>query len=71
MKKRHKSFPVKPCKKKQNQRENLLDSFLAKRGFLENKDITVIEGKKIKISKKDLSKTFNEHYINIVKEAVE
>lgn len=45
--------------------------FYQKGDFLENKDIAVIEGKKIKTSKKDLIKTFNEHYINIVKEAVD
>ena len=40
--------------------------FLTNKGFLENKDITLIEGNKIKTSERELAKIFNEHYITIV-----
>ena len=43
--------------------------FLIKKGFLENKDITLIEGNKIITNEKELTKTFNEHYINIVEKS--
>ena len=32
--------------------------FLTNKGFLENKDITLVEGNKVVTSKKDLAKTF-------------
>ena len=44
-------------------------SSLINKGFLENKDITLIEGNKIIISKRELAKTFNEYYINIVEKS--
>ena len=40
--------------------------FLTNKGFFENKNITLIEGNKIKTNERELAKTFNEHYINIV-----
>ena len=43
--------------------------FLTNKGFLENKDITLIEGNKIITSERELAKTFNEHYINIVEKS--
>ena len=44
-------------------------SSLINKGFLENKDIILIEGNKIIISKRELAKTFNEYYINIVEKS--
>ena len=41
------------------------------KGFLENEDITLIEGNKIITSERELVKTFNEHYINIVEKSSE
>ena len=43
-----------------------IKSFITNKGFLENKDITLIEGNKIITSERELAKTFNEHYINFV-----
>ena len=43
--------------------------FLTNKGFLENKDITLIEGNKIITSERKLAKSFNEHYINIVEKS--
>ena len=43
--------------------------FLTNKGFLENKDITLIEGNKIITSERELAKSFNEHYINIVEKS--
>ena len=43
--------------------------FLTNKGFLENKDITLIEGSKIITSERELAKTLNEHYINIVEKS--
>ena len=43
--------------------------FLTNKGFLENKDITLIEGNKVITSERELAKTFNEHYINIVEKS--
>ena len=43
--------------------------FLTNKGFLGNKDITLIEGNKIITSQRELAKTFNEHYIYIVKKS--
>ena len=40
-----------------------------KQRFLENKDITLFKGNKIKISERELAKTFNEHYIDIVEKS--
>ena len=34
------------------------------KGFLENKDVELNEGNKIITTERELSKTFNEHYIN-------
>ena len=39
--------------------------FLINKGFLENNDITLIEGNNIITSERELVKTFNEHYIKI------
>ena len=44
-------------------------SSLINKGFLGNKDITLIEGNKIIISKRELAETFNEYYINIVEKS--
>ena len=43
--------------------------FLTNKGFLENKDITLIEGNKVITSERELAKTVNEHYINIVEKS--
>ena len=43
--------------------------FLTNKGFLENKDITLIEGNKVITSERQLAKTLNEHYINIVEKS--
>ena len=43
--------------------------FLTNKGFLENKDITLIEGNKIITSERQLAKIFNEHYLNIVEKS--
>ena len=43
--------------------------FLTNKEFLENKVITLIEGKKIITSDRELAKTFNEYYINIVEKS--
>ena len=40
--------------------------FLTNKGLLGNKDITLIEGNNIVTSERELAKTFNEHYNNIV-----
>ena len=45
--------------------------FLTNKGFLENEDITLIEGNKIITSERELVKTFNEHYINIAQKSSE
>ena len=55
---------------------SLVKPFLAKKGFPSKKkkffsEITLIEGNKVITSKKDLTKSFNEDYIIIVKKAVE
>lgn len=79
MRKRHKTFPVKNCKKGYNYKQifwSLVKPFLAKKGFSSKKknffsEITLIEGNKVITSKKDLTKSFNEDYIIIVKKAVE
>ena len=42
---------------------------LTDKGFIENKDVTLIEGNKIITGKRELAKTFNEHYINIVEKS--
>ena len=43
--------------------------FLTNKGFLVNKDITLIKGNKIITSERELANTFNEHYINIVEKS--
>ena len=43
--------------------------FLANKGFLENNDISLIEENKVITSDKELTKTFNEYYINIVEKS--
>ena len=43
--------------------------FLTNKGFLQNKDITIIEGNKAINSERELAKTFNEHYNNIVEKS--
>ena len=43
--------------------------FLTNKGFLENNDITLIEGNNIITSERELVKTFNEHYIKIDKKS--
>ena len=40
---------------------------ISNKEFLENKNITLIEGNKIVTSKNEFAKTFSENYINIVK----
>ena len=46
--------------------------FLTNKGFLENNDITLIEENKVITSERELSKTFNEHYIlTLLKKVVE
>ena len=45
--------------------------FLKNKGFLENDDITLIEENKVITSERELAKTFNEHYINIVEKGSE
>ena len=42
---------------------------LTNKGFLDNKDITLIEENKIITSGREFPKTFNEHYINIVEKS--
>ena len=42
---------------------------LTNKGFLDNKDITLIEENKIITSKRELPKIFNEYYINIVEKS--
>ena len=44
-----------------------INPFLANKGFLDNKDITLIEENKIITIAREFAKTFNEHYINIIK----
>ena len=43
--------------------------FLTNKGFLENKDIKLIERNKTITIERELSKTFNEHYIKIVEKS--
>ena len=47
-----------------------IKSFLRKKGFLENQDITLIEGNKIISSKRKLAKTFSKHYNNVGKREI-
>ena len=48
-----------------------INPFLTNKGFLDNKDITLIEENKIITSERELAKTFNEHYINIIEKSSE
>ena len=43
--------------------------FLTNKGFLENNDITITEENKVITNERELAKTFNEHYINIVEKS--
>ena len=45
---------------------NFCQAIPNKQGFLENNDITIIEENKVITRERELAKTFNEHYINIV-----
>ena len=45
--------------------------FLTNKGFLENSGITLIEENKVITSKRELTKTFNDHCIKLLKKLVE
>ena len=49
----------------------MIKPFLTKKRILENENITLIEGNKIITSERELVKTFDEHYINIVEKSSE
>ena len=48
---------------------SFIKPFLTNKGFLGNNDITLTEGNKIITSERELEKTFNEHYVNIVEKS--
>ena len=49
----------------------MIKPFLTNKGFLENKDIALTERNKIITSEREIAKTFDEHYINIVEKVSE
>ena len=71
-KKKHKIFPQQQTKKVITTNKNfwtIIKPFLTNKGYLENNDITLIEENKVITSERELAKTFNEHYINIVEKS--